>query len=176
MQWAVCLHRTKMVELLRCWCLEDCIALWLSTVYSYIARSYWSHSNTGEGGQVAQVSIGTKCKNLGCQTVSLSVNVVVCAEEALLSLCVSCTGVCRTCEWAVRLCVPQWCSYFPWWVGLCCVVLLVLPAYILLTWLPFCIASATGTGHAVSRGPVTSMSSCVKKVVPKANTDGLVQW
>lgn len=30
------------------------------------------------------------------------------------------TGVCRTCKWAIRLRVPLWCSYLPWWVGLLC--------------------------------------------------------
>ena len=47
--------------------------------------------------------------------------------------------------------------------------------FMLLTRLPVCIAPATGTGHAVSRGPVTSMSFCAKKVVPKASIDGQVQ-
>lgn len=60
------------------------------------------------------------------------------------------------------------------WV--CCVLVPIAHAYISLTLFPACISPATGIGHAVSREPVTLMSFCAKKVVPKVNTDGLVQW
>ena len=35
---------------------------------------------------------------------------------------------------------------------------------------------AIGTGHAVTKELATLMNFCVKKVVLKASTDGLVQW